>query len=191
MPQFWYGLSNNFSSVSIYDPWVNQLYNVAFTSFPIIIYAIFDQQYSVSKSLSEPQLYEPGLTNSLFNLKTISFWFITPAVYALILVSICFIGEQLTIDRNGHILDIMASGMTIFISCIIISNLKILTLSYKMSLGQALSIIFGILSFYLISAMAQSLFRYSDMRNVFYMQLNSFSYWLSIIASVGLIFSFE
>lgn len=43
MPQLWYGFYNHFSSANIYDPWIYQLYNVAFTSFPIIIYAIFDQ----------------------------------------------------------------------------------------------------------------------------------------------------
>ena len=54
LPQFWYGLYNNFSSTTIYDPWVYQLYNVAFTSAPIMIYAIYDQQYSVMRSLKEP-----------------------------------------------------------------------------------------------------------------------------------------
>lgn len=47
MPQFWFGFANNFSSATIYDPWVYQLYNVLFTSFPIIVYAIYDQQNSV------------------------------------------------------------------------------------------------------------------------------------------------
>lgn len=46
LPQFWFGFVNGFSSANIYDPWVYQLYNVIFTSFPIIIYAIFDQQHS-------------------------------------------------------------------------------------------------------------------------------------------------
>jgi phospholipid-transporting ATPase len=52
LPQFWYGLYNNFSSATIYDPWVHQLYNVAFTSFPIMLFAIYDQQYSVRRSLA-------------------------------------------------------------------------------------------------------------------------------------------
>jgi phospholipid-transporting ATPase len=80
LPQFWYGLYNNFSSATIYDPWVHQLYNVAFTSFPIMIYAIYDQQYSVTRSLAEPQLYDLGLNNRLFNVKAISLWFIAPAI---------------------------------------------------------------------------------------------------------------
>lgn len=85
----------------------------------------------------------------------------------------------------------MSSGMTIFIVCVILANLKILILSYKMSLGLFLSLIFGIVSFYICSAIAQRIFLYSDMRNVLSMQVSSFSYWFSILASVGVIFCFE
>jgi phospholipid-transporting ATPase len=46
LPQLWYGFKNHFSSATIYDPWIYQLYNVVFTSMPIVIYAIFDEQYS-------------------------------------------------------------------------------------------------------------------------------------------------
>jgi phospholipid-transporting ATPase len=42
MPQLWFGFNNHFSSATIYDPWIYQLYNVAFTAFPVIVYAIFD-----------------------------------------------------------------------------------------------------------------------------------------------------
>ena len=98
LPQFWYGLYNNYSSATIYDPFVYQLYNVAFTSIPIIIYAIYDQQYSVKKSLNQPQLYQLGLNNQLFNFRAIIFWFATAFVYAFILVNVCFVGQQLAIS---------------------------------------------------------------------------------------------
>jgi phospholipid-transporting ATPase len=63
LPQFWYGFNNSFSSATIYDPWIYQLYNVVFTSFPIAAYAIFDQEHSVTKSLKKPELYKVGLYN--------------------------------------------------------------------------------------------------------------------------------
>jgi phospholipid-transporting ATPase len=63
LPQFWFGFTNSFSSSNIYDPWVYQLYNVLFTSFPIVIYAIFDQQYTVKHSMKNPELYKVGLRN--------------------------------------------------------------------------------------------------------------------------------
>jgi phospholipid-transporting ATPase len=43
LPQFWFGMTNGFSSASMFDPWIYQLYNVVYTSLPIIIFAIFDE----------------------------------------------------------------------------------------------------------------------------------------------------
>jgi phospholipid-transporting ATPase len=155
LPQFWYGLLNNYSSATIYDPWVYQLYNVAFTSLPIMIYAIFDQQHSVAKSLKEPQLYMVGLKNQLFNVKSIVFWFATAAVYALLLMSICVFSEQLRPNQNGLMLDFMASGMTIFACAAIIANLKIFILSYTISVGLVLFASLSILFVYIVYALSE------------------------------------
>ena len=46
LPQFWFGMTNGFSSASMFDPWIYQLYNVVYTSLPIIIFAIFDEEYT-------------------------------------------------------------------------------------------------------------------------------------------------
>ena len=42
LPQLWFGFYNGFSSASLYDPWISQLYNVLYTSVPVVLYAVFD-----------------------------------------------------------------------------------------------------------------------------------------------------
>ena len=42
LPQLWFGFYNGFSSASMFDPWISQLYNVFYTSVPIVLYAVFD-----------------------------------------------------------------------------------------------------------------------------------------------------
>jgi phospholipid-transporting ATPase len=115
MPQLWYGFNNHFSSASIYDPFIYQLYNVVFTSFPIIVYAIFDQQYSKSRSLKEPHLYSVGLNNELFNVKAISIWFICPTIYACVLAYINYFSLEESLDNSGSMFDMMGCGMAIFV----------------------------------------------------------------------------
>jgi phospholipid-transporting ATPase len=63
LPQFWFGMTNGFSSASMFDPWIYQLYNVVYTSLPIIVFAIFDEQFTPKQSVDNPELYKPGLTN--------------------------------------------------------------------------------------------------------------------------------
>jgi len=190
LPQFWYGVFNNYSSATIYDPWVYQLYNVAFTSFPIMIYAIYDQQYSVRKSLKQPELYQVGLKNELFNFSSIAFWFATTAFYALILMLICFLAEQVTINEEGMMIDFMTSGMTIFACCVVVVNLKILVLSYTYSLGLIIAMVGSILMIYIVYAFVEAYLPFGEMRNILYPQLSSWSYWGALLSCVGLILTF-
>lgn len=51
-PQFWYlthlsrfSIYNHFSGQRIYDNIVYQLYNIFYTSMPIMIFAVFDKEY--------------------------------------------------------------------------------------------------------------------------------------------------
>ena len=76
LPLFWYGLISDFSATNIYDPWIYQLFNVTYTSLPIVAFAIFDEQYSVTYSLKNPKEYELGLKNKLFDVKHIVGWFV-------------------------------------------------------------------------------------------------------------------
>ena len=75
-------------------------------------------------------------------------------MYALLLVIINFYSMQWTLDGTGYMFDLVSSGMSIFAQCIIISNIKILILSYKISLGTALLIILSVLVFYLSAVVA-------------------------------------
>lgn len=156
-----------------------------------MIYAIYDQQHSVKKSLNNPELYQVGLKNQLFNVQAISFWFVTTAIYAFILMLICFLSEQLTINEHGLMLDFMTSGMTIFLCCVIIANLKIFVLSYTYSWGLIIAIFGSIGMVYIVYALVQAFLPFGEMRNILYPQVSSFSYWGAILACVGLILTFE
>ena len=191
LPQLWYGFINHFSSAMIYDPWIYQLYNVVFTSLPIIAYAIYDQEYSVRQTLADPQLYSVGLKNELFNINSVVSSFSSSAFYALLLVVINFYAMQWTIDGTGYMFDLVSSGMSIFAQCIIISNVRILILSYKLSFGTALLIVLSILMFYISVFLGEHIFRYGQMGNIVEIQIRSFSYWSCVISSVGIVACFE
>jgi len=44
LPQYWYGFVSAFSGQTLYESWLYQLYNITFTSIPIMWYAVFDQE---------------------------------------------------------------------------------------------------------------------------------------------------
>ena len=49
-----------FSGQSLYDSYLYQCFNLFYTSLPIIIYAIFDQEFIVEEFLTNFGLYKIG-----------------------------------------------------------------------------------------------------------------------------------
>ncbi|XP_005376734.1 PREDICTED: probable phospholipid-transporting ATPase IM isoform X2 [Chinchilla lanigera] len=64
---FWYGFFCGFSAQTVYDQWFITLFNIVYTSLPVLAMGIFDQDVSDQNSMDCPQLYEPGQLNLLFN----------------------------------------------------------------------------------------------------------------------------
>lgn len=58
---FWYGIYNNFDGSYLYEYTYLMFYNLAFTSLPVIVLAVFDQDVSDTISLLVPQLYTSGI----------------------------------------------------------------------------------------------------------------------------------
>jgi len=77
---FWYGSLSVFAGGIIYNNWSYQFFNVVFTSFPIIFYALFDKETEHSILFSSPSSYEPGLKNAYFGTGIFWLWIIEAAL---------------------------------------------------------------------------------------------------------------
>nr|XP_020656339.1 phospholipid-transporting ATPase ID-like isoform X1 [Pogona vitticeps]XP_020656340.1 phospholipid-transporting ATPase ID-like isoform X1 [Pogona vitticeps] len=64
---FWYGFFSGFSAQTVYDEWFITLYNMVYTSMPVLGMSLFDQDVDDHWSLQFPQLYTPGQQNLSFN----------------------------------------------------------------------------------------------------------------------------
>ncbi|XP_059845434.1 phospholipid-transporting ATPase ID-like [Hypanus sabinus] len=64
---FWYGFFCGFSAQTVYDEWFITLYNLVYTSLPILGLSLFDQDFNDRWSMAYPQLYEPGQLNLYFS----------------------------------------------------------------------------------------------------------------------------
>ncbi|XP_030282282.1 probable phospholipid-transporting ATPase IM isoform X1 [Sparus aurata] len=64
---FWYGFFCGFSAQTVYDQWFITLFNIVYTSLPVLAMGLFDQDVDDRTSLRYPGLYKPGQQNLLFN----------------------------------------------------------------------------------------------------------------------------
>ncbi|XP_061676915.1 phospholipid-transporting ATPase ID [Syngnathoides biaculeatus] len=67
MVHFWFGFFCGFSAQTVYDQFFITLYNIVYTSLPVLAMGIFEQDVPDQRSLEYPKLYEPGQLNLLFN----------------------------------------------------------------------------------------------------------------------------
>merc|ERR1712223_794614 len=64
---FWYAFFCGFSAQTLFAPMFIAVYNVFYTSQPVLALGIFDQDVDATHSLKFPKLYAPGLSSALFN----------------------------------------------------------------------------------------------------------------------------
>lgn len=97
MPFFWFGFLGGFSGQMIYDAWIFQFFNIFFASLPIILYALFDEEFPNTKYLDvthsppnflerSPHHYEPGMKSQLFNGKVFWSWILNGTVHSVIIL---------------------------------------------------------------------------------------------------------
>lgn len=82
--------------------------------------------------------------------------------------------------------------MCIFAQCVIICNLRVLTISFRYSIGLILSVVLGVISFWLTMAVAGRMFyKNSELLNMVSLQIKSLEYWAVIIMNVAIVFIIE
>lgn len=71
---FWYQIYSNFDCTYLFDYTYILLYNLAFTSLPIIFMGILDQDVDDKVSLAVPQLYRRGIERKEWTQR--KFWYV-------------------------------------------------------------------------------------------------------------------
>ncbi|KAG7651033.1 putative P-type phospholipid transporter [Arabidopsis thaliana] len=86
---FLYETYTTFSSTPAYNDWFLSLYNVFFSSLPVIALGVFDQDVSARYCLKFPLLYQEGVQNVLFSWRRILGWMFNGFYSAVIIFFLC------------------------------------------------------------------------------------------------------
>ncbi|XP_054574342.1 phospholipid-transporting ATPase IK [Eptesicus fuscus] len=67
MVQVWFAFYSGFTAQPLYEGWFLVLFNLLYTSLPVLYIGLFEQDVSAEQSLELPQLYTAGQKDELFN----------------------------------------------------------------------------------------------------------------------------
>ncbi|XP_047289042.1 putative phospholipid-transporting ATPase IM isoform X9 [Homo sapiens] len=123
---FWFGFFCGFSAQTVYDQWFITLFNIVYTSLPVLAMGIFDQDVSDQNSVDCPQLYKPGQLNLLFNKRKFFICVLHGIYTSLVLFFIPYGAFYNVAGEDGqHIADYQSFAVTMATSLVIVVSVQI------------------------------------------------------------------
>ncbi|KAM6593712.1 hypothetical protein CsatA_001415 [Cannabis sativa] len=119
---FFYGIYTSFSGQALYNDWYLSLYNVFFTSLPVVALGVFDQDVSSRLCIKFPLLYQEGVQNILFSWLRILGWAFNGLLSAVLIFFFCNQAMESQAFRNGGevaSLDILGTTMYTCVVCVV------------------------------------------------------------------------
>ncbi|GLT91721.1 hypothetical protein SLE2022_095950 [Rubroshorea leprosula] len=179
---FLYEAHASFSGEPAYNDWYLSLYNVFFSSLPVITLGVFDQDVSARYCLKFPLLYQEGVQNVLFSWRRIFGWMFNGLCSSIIIFFFCskamehqaFNGDGKTVSR-----DIL--GGTMYACVVWVVNLQMaLAISY-FTLVQHI-VIWGSIAFWYLFQVVYGAMPLNISTNVYKVFVEALapapSYWL-------------
>uniref|UniRef100_A0A8C8DTX5 Phospholipid-transporting ATPase n=1 Tax=Oryzias sinensis TaxID=183150 RepID=A0A8C8DTX5_9TELE len=189
-PQFLYQFFCLFSQQTLYDSVYLTLYNICFTSLPILVYSLFEQLVHPHVLQSKPCLYRDIRKNSLLSFRTFLYWTVLGFCHAFIFFfgSYILMGEDTTLMGNGQMFGNWTFGTLVFTVMVITVTLKI-ALETHFWTWMHHFVTWGSIAFYFIFSLFYGgiiwpFLHTQDMYFVFVQLLSSGSAWFAIIIIV-------
>ncbi|CAI5519099.1 unnamed protein product [Closterium sp. Naga37s-1] len=120
-----------FSGTAVYYDWYLTLFMVFFTSLPIGVVGVMDQDVKAVYRLRYPQLYKEvgghrGQRNEYFSVLNVASWMVNGLVQAAIIFTLTLLPFALVPDRSsGLILDLTAIGTIMYAAVVTTVNLEL------------------------------------------------------------------
>ncbi|CAM0958897.1 unnamed protein product [Alopecurus aequalis] len=149
---FLYECYTSFSGQTFYNDWSMSLYNVIFTSLPVIALGVFDQDVSARFCLKYPMLYQEGPQNLLFRWSRLLGWMLHGVGSAVIIFFLTIASLKYQAFRSdGEVIDLSTLGATAYTCVVWAVNLQmVITVNY-FTLIQHICIWAGIFLWYVLS----------------------------------------
>ena len=117
---------SGWSGQTIYDIYLLQVYNVAFTCFPIIIFAVYDQEFTKEELMNRPSLYSKGLRKNVLSWGKYFYAMIEAIIHGFLVFGLAYYVFDDSFGQGGETNDMRNDGNLCYASVVIAVTKKIL-----------------------------------------------------------------
>ncbi|XP_054643934.1 phospholipid-transporting ATPase IH isoform X9 [Dunckerocampus dactyliophorus] len=193
-PQFLYQFFCGFSQQPLYDTAYLTLYNISFTSLPILLYSLVEQHINMDILKKDPSLYRDIAKNSLLRWPSFIYWTVLGVYDAIVMFfGAYFLFDNTTFTSNGQLMTTntqMMFGNWTFGT--LVFTVLVFTVTFKLALDTHYwtwinhFVIWGSLIFFVVFSLLWGgiiwpFLNYQRMYYVFMQMLSSGPAWLSIV----------
>ncbi|XP_067569497.1 phospholipid-transporting ATPase IH isoform X6 [Pseudorca crassidens] len=189
-PQFLYQFFCGFSQQTLYDTAYLTLYNISFTSLPILLHSLTEQHVAMDTLKRDPALYRDIAKNALLRWRVFIYWTFLGVFDALVFFfGAYFMFENTTVTSNGQVFGDWTFGTLVFTVMVFTVTLKLaLDTHYWTWINHF--VIWGSLLFYVVFSLLWGgviwpFLSYQRMYYVFIHMLSSGPAWLAIVLLVA------
>ncbi|EDV25711.1 uncharacterized protein TRIADDRAFT_56098 [Trichoplax adhaerens] len=153
-PEFYFAFFSGFSAQSMYDSIFLMFFNLAFTSLPILIFGVFEQDFNEHHLLRNPSLYKMLARNKYMTMKEFACWVLLGYWHSLVFffgVYFLFAEQEGVLSADGKTFDLWCFGTMIYTMTVVVTNLKLALHTEHWTWVNHFAIWISILSYYLFT----------------------------------------
>uniref|UniRef100_A0A8D2Q2H4 Phospholipid-transporting ATPase n=1 Tax=Varanus komodoensis TaxID=61221 RepID=A0A8D2Q2H4_VARKO len=190
-PQFLYQFFCGFSQQPLYDPAYLTMFNICFTSLPIMAYSLLEQHVHIDALMAFPKLYLNVSDNAMLQLKPFLYWtFLGLFNGCMFFFGTYFLFHSASVEDNGKMAGNWTFGTMVFTVLVFTVTLK-LALDTRYWTWVNHFVIWGSLIFYVFfsffwGGIIWPFLKHQRMFHVFAQLLTSATIWLGIFCLIFL-----
>ena len=152
--QLYFCFFNDYSTQTLYDSISLTFFNITYTSLPIFVFGLFEQNISADLLLRRPELYAKNAKNRLLSLWEFSIWFFEALWHSLVtFFGFYFVWAYYFNITSEDFLERTSFGLSVYQSVVVITNFRLL-LQSRFWNGFFIFSVFASIIFYLCFTLA-------------------------------------
>ncbi|XP_045058205.2 phospholipid-transporting ATPase IK isoform X3 [Desmodus rotundus] len=158
MAQIWFAFYSGFTAQPLYEGWFLVLFNLLYTSLPVLYIGLFEQDVSAEQSLELPELYSAGQKDELFN-----YWVFLQALAhgtATSLVNF-FMTLWVSHDMSEPFSDYQSFAVVVALSGLLSITMEVILITRHWTVLFMLAIFFSLCFYVVITWASQSFWLFS------------------------------
>eukprot|EP00164_Ancoracysta_twista_P004223 GFYU01005686.1.p1 GENE.GFYU01005686.1~~GFYU01005686.1.p1 ORF type:complete len:1561 (-),score=558.29 GFYU01005686.1:520-5202(-) len=162
MTLFWYSWFNMSSATSFYDPTYVALYNLVFTSIPVFVMGIFDQDVSRTKTQNAPEMYGYQRNKPTLSFKSFRNTLFEAICHGFIIVFLTVWPLNENVYRDGSTADLWVIGTAVYTNMLLVVTTRLCLETYYFTWWHLIVYVGSVFSWFVFCG-AWTSPEYSDM----------------------------